>query len=185
MTETLIAHTSYFPTRACGSKQRCDNPHAGRVAAFRVSRAGARLIERSYSHRPLPKAAPPPRLSRCLFTHPGAARGGAAPPPHWSPNAPPGDVTGRGALPTLSLGGRSAGGGTGLVNNDSSPLGSRLVGAGTSHPKHGLDSHVQMARRQSPRFILHLILHFLSDSVDLQETCHVHDQSTDCAVVQE
>lgn len=31
---------------------------------------------------------PPPRSSGCLFTHPGPARGGAAP-PHWPPRAPP------------------------------------------------------------------------------------------------
>lgn len=27
------------------------------------------------------------------------------------------------------------------------PVGSRLVGTGTSHPKHGLDSHLEMARQ--------------------------------------
>lgn len=179
LTHLISPHARVVPSSAVTIPTRAGSPLSVSPVPVPGSLSGATLTA------PCPR--PPPRHAyRGVCLHIREPRG-AGPPlrPIGRPMPLPGDVTGRGALPTLSLGGRSAGGGTGLVNNDSSPLGSRLVGAGTSHPKHGLDSHVQMARRQSPRFILHLILHFLSDSVDLQETCHVHDQSTDCAVVQE
>lgn len=99
------------PARLCRPESRlrapfpCPRfPDGSDFVALLLSPSGRRGTSSSQRalcpHLPPPPASipapPPPRHARgCLFTHPGAARGGPAP-PSGSVTPPPSDVTGRG-----------------------------------------------------------------------------------------